>query len=396
MSEAAEQPDANVALIRDEQQRTMLRALVNRVPALVLLTGGPEHRLQYLNYAAAAVLGERARLGVSLPEAVPELRGQELLAALDQVQATGEPVQLDQMPLRLAADGAEAPDERFFTLLVHPLQGPEGGLLGSVVHAVEITAQIRARTAAEDLARENAVLYAEARAVLDLRDELLSTLAHDLRAPLTAIQAGLQLLERQVGRDGPLDRARVAAVTEPIAAAATRLNGMLGELEDLARVQAGQPLELHRGRTDLHAVASQAVVMQRLGSQQHQIVIEAPDPAPVGQWDAARLERAVTNLLGNAIRYSPAGGAIRLSVAQDAECHEATISVTDSGIGIPAADLPRVFERFYRSPAVAGRIRGNGLGLASVHEIVEQHGGRVEIASVEGEGTKVTIHLPLP
>lgn len=396
MSEAAEQPDANVALIRDEQQRTMLRALVNRVPALVLLTGGPEHRLQYLNYAAAAVLGERARLGVSLPEAVPELRGQELLAALDQVQATGEPVQLDQMPLRLAADGAEAPDERFFTLLVHPLQGPEGGLLGSVVHAVEITAQIRARTAAEDLARENAVLYAEARAVLDLRDELLSTLAHDLRAPLTAIQAGLQLLERQVGRDGPLDRARVAAVTEPIAAAATRLNGMLGELEDLARVQAGQPLELHRGRTDLHAVASQAVVMQRLGSQHHQIVIEAPDPAPVGQWDAARLERAVTNLLGNAIRYSPAGGAIRLSVAQDAECHEATISVTDSGIGIPAADLPRVFERFYRSPAVAGRIRGNGLGLASVHEIVEQHGGRVEIASVEGEGTKVTIHLPLP
>ncbi|HZQ34554.1 MAG TPA: ATP-binding protein [Dehalococcoidia bacterium] len=391
---AAEQPDPNVALVRDEQQRAVLRAMMNRLPAVVVITGGPEHRLQYLNEAAMAVFGERARIGVSLPAALPELRGQELLTALDRVQVTGEPVQLDQTSLSLPGRDGEAGEERFFTLLVQPLRDPAGTLLGSVLHAVEITSQIRARRAAETLARENAALYAEANAVLGLRDELLNTLAHDLRAPLTAIQAGLQLLERQIGRDGPLDRERVAAVTQPIGAAATRLNGMLSELEDLARVQAGQPLELHRAPTDLGVVVAQAVAMQRLGSQQHEIVVEAPEAALVGQWDAARLERAITNLLGNAVRYSPAGGTIRLSIGLDAAGDEALVTVADRGIGIPAADLPRVFERFYRSPAVANRIRGNGLGLASVREIVEQHGGRVEIASVEGEGTTVTIHLP--
>jgi signal transduction histidine kinase len=395
VSEAAEAPDPNVALVRDEQQRTVLRALMNRLPALVVITGGRDHRLQYLNQAAAAVFGERARLGASLPLALPELRGQELLSALDTVQATGEPVQLDQTSLLLPGRDGEAAEERFFTMLAQPLHDPAGNLIGSVLHAVEITDQIRARRAAEALARENAALYAEATAVLSIRDELLNTLAHDLRAPLTAIQAGLQLLSRQIERGGPLDRERVAAVMEPISAATTRLNGMLSELEDLARVQAGQPLELHRGRTDLRAVAEQVVAMQRLGTQQHRIVIEAPDPAPVGEWDAARLERAVTNLLGNAIRYSPAGGTITLNVGRDLARGEALLSVTDRGLGIPAADLPRVFERFYRSPAVAERIRGSGLGLASVREIVERHGGRVEIVSVEGEGTTVTIHLPL-
>lgn len=373
----------------------MLRALMNRLPAVVVITGGPEHRLQYLNRAAVAVFGERARVSLPLADTVPELRGQEALAALDRVQATGEPVQLDQTSIVLSGSGEEATEERCFTLLVQPLRDATGTLRGCVLHAVEITAQIRARQAAEALARENAALYAEATAVLTLRDELLNTLAHDLRAPLTAIQAGLQLLTRQLERDGPLDRERVAAVTEPVSAAATRLNGMLSELEDLARVQAGQALELRREPTDLRAVAAQAVAMQQIGAQQHEILIEAPAVSPVGRWDAARLERVITNLIGNAVRYSPAGGTIVLSVGHDARRGEATLTVADRGIGIPAADLPRVFERFYRSPAVVGRIRGTGLGLASVREIVEQHGGRVEIASVEGEGTTVTIHLPL-
>ncbi len=395
MSEAAEAPDPRVALVRDEQQRALLRAMMNRLPAVIVITSGTAHRLQYLNQAAVAVLGERAQIGASLPAALPELRGQALLDALDRVLATGEPVHLDQTSLVLVERDGEPCEERCFSALVQPLRDPAGAVLGSVLHAVEITEQIRARRAAEALARENAALYAEATAVLGLRDELLNTLAHDLRAPLTAIQAGLQLLSRQVERGGPIDRERVAAITEPIGAAAARLNGMLSELEDLARVQAGQPLELHLAPTDLRAVTEQAVALQRLGSQRHEIVIEAPDAGPLGRWDAARLERAVTNLIANAVRYSPAGGTITVTVGHDPSREEALVRVADRGLGIPAADLPRVFDRFYRSPAVAGRIRGNGLGLASVREIVEQHGGRVEIASVEGEGTTVTIYLPL-
>ncbi|HLZ70257.1 MAG TPA: ATP-binding protein [Dehalococcoidia bacterium] len=395
MTKAADQPDPNVVLVRDARQRALLRELIGRLPAVVAIVGGADHRLQYLNRAAAGVFGDRARLGLPLAEALPELQGQALLAALDAVQQSGEPVAVEQCRLQLRRAGAGDVDDRYFTLMAQPLRDPDGALLGSAVHAVEITAQVAARQAAEQLAEENAALYEQAAAVLRLRDELLNTLAHDFRAPLTAIQTGLQLLERQAERGEGLTSERVAAVIEPVGAAATRLNAMLSDLEDLARAESGRVIELRRARVDLQAVVAQAAAIQRLSSPRHTLAIAASGPPLVGQWDGPRLERVVANLLGNAIRYSPDGGPIDVSLSRDPVRGEAVLTISDSGIGIPAADLPRVFERFYRSPAVAGRIRGNGLGLASVREIVEQHGGQVEIASVEGAGTTVTVRLPL-
>jgi signal transduction histidine kinase len=101
----------------------------------------------------------------------------------------------------------------------------------------------------------------------------------------------------------------------------------------------------------------------------------------------------VANLVSNAIKYSPNGGEVRVRLGCEDRC--AVLSVQDQGVGIPAADLPRVFEQFHRAANVAGRFKGTGLGLAGARHIVEQHGGSISLESREGVGTTVTVRLPL-
>jgi len=126
------------------------------------------------------------------------------------------------------------------------------------------------------------------------------------------------------------------------------------------------------------------------------IEFTSSEPELVGRWDPARLERVVENLIGNAIKYSPDGGAIEVAVRRQgaAESGEAVLTIRDHGIGIPGEDLPHVFERFYRASNVEGRA-GTGIGLAGSQQIVRQHGGEIALQSREREGTTVTTTLPI-
>jgi signal transduction histidine kinase len=113
--------------------------------------------------------------------------------------------------------------------------------------------------------------------------------------------------------------------------------------------------------------------------------------------DAARIERVLANLLSNAVKYSPTGGDIVVRIAREEDAYgpRAAIAVQDAGIGIPAADLPHIFERFRRAANVTGHFQGTGIGLASARQIVELHGGAITAHSVEGNGSTVIVHLPL-
>jgi signal transduction histidine kinase len=115
-----------------------------------------------------------------------------------------------------------------------------------------------------------------------------------------------------------------------------------------------------------------------------------------GDWDSARLERVLDNLLANAIKYTPEGGVITVIIVRDDDetGSWAVLSVRDSGVGIPAADLSHIFERFQRAGNV-GRIGGSGIGLSVARHIVELHGGSISVDSMEGEGSIFTIRLPL-
>jgi len=174
--------------------------------------------------------------------------------------------------------------------------------------------------------------------------------------------------------------------------AAADMERLIGDLLDAARLQAGRPLALRRQPADLVALASQCVAAYAKLSDRHRVRVFANAPIAQGSWDVSRVQRVVTNLLANAIKYSPEGGDVVVSVGVDGD--SAVLTVRDEGLGIPAADLQHVFERFHRGSNVE-RISGTGIGLAGAKDIVELHGGTIAVTSIEGRGTTVAMRLPV-
>jgi signal transduction histidine kinase len=184
---------------------------------------------------------------------------------------------------------------------------------------------------------------------------------------------------------------------EQIERSAARMAQQLDELVDAARLEAGRPLELRRELTDLMALARQVIAEHQQQTDRHDLALVAVMPTLAGVWDGVRLGRVLDNLLGNAVKYSPLGGPIQLCVGTEGDGAEqvALVRVIDRGEGIPEQDLPFIFERFRRGANVEGRIPGTGIGLAGVRRIVEQHGGSIMVESAIGQGTTVTVRLPL-
>src|SRR5262249_11417059 len=151
-----------------------------------------------------------------------------------------------------------------------------------------------------------------------------------------------------------------------------RLTNMLNLLLDLSRVEAGR-LDLNLERTDLVDLVRRVASSVQALSGKHRIILRAPAPV-VGAWDPARLEPVVQNLLTNSIKYSPDGGTVRVDVRSDGR--EATLSVTDKGLGIAPEELPQLFHRFYRVARTRG-LEGSGLGLYVCRAIIAAHGGRI-------------------
>jgi signal transduction histidine kinase len=166
---------------------------------------------------------------------------------------------------------------------------------------------------------------------------------------------------------------------------------LLNAFLDVAHLQVGRPLELDIGPTDLAGLVRQVVLEWQHTTGRHRIVVEGPDELLV-EADGARLQRAVENILGNAIKYSPDGGEIRVRL--EARGDEVLVRVSDRGIGIAPEDLERVFVRFERGGNAAGRFSGTGIGLAAARQIVGQHGGTLTVESEVGKGSTFTMHFP--
>jgi signal transduction histidine kinase len=226
------------------------------------------------------------------------------------------------------------------------------------------------------------------------RRGLVAAIAHDLKNPLTSIKGLAQMLQRQADA-GSLTPERLSDRLGALVASADRMTAQLDELSLITR---GEDLriQLDRRRTDLVTLVREAAAGRQLGSEAHAIQLECNVEQLVGSFDATRLARVVDNLLVNAVKYSPSGGTVTVQVrrTERAGVPWACLTVRDRGIGIPDADLPHVFERFRRGGNVRG-ISGTGVGLAAVREIVEAHGGTIEVASREGEGSTFTVWLPL-
>jgi PAS domain S-box-containing protein len=325
-----------------------------------------------LGYDEAELVG-RSILDVTGPDSV-----EKTALALGGVLATGEGFQIDKHYRRKDGSLISA------TSSVNAIRGASGAYQAVVAIVLDTTA----RKAAEDQLRRLADDLAEA----DRRKtEFLATLAHELRNPLAPIRSGLGVM--RLNRDLPAGMVRVREMMER---QVTHMVHLIDDLLDVARISGGK-LNLRMEGIDLNRVLASAVEtsLPLIEAARHELVLDLPDATLRIDGDATRIAQVVSNLLNNAAKYTPAGGRIGLSLR--AQAGQAIITVTDTGIGIPAHALDTVFEMFSQVGSGAERAQGGlGIGLSLVRQLVQLHGGSVEAHSGgAGSGSRFTVHLPL-
>ncbi|HUR90698.1 MAG TPA: response regulator [Ramlibacter sp.] len=364
------------------QDRVFLSAVLEAVEDAIIACD-PQGRLTLLNRAAREFLGLpvagmpagvlparalfRRRDGSPMPD--EELPLQRALKG-ERVQQLELVLQLDGAPPRpVVASGQALYDE-------------SGQMLGAVVSLHDISASLEAK-----LLRESRERLAES----DRRKtEFLATLAHELRNPLAPISNGLHLLRRAgdvLAHDKALDM---------IDRQLTHMVHLVDDLLDIARISSNK-VDLRRERLDLAAVLAGAIEtsMPLITGAGHTLDVHMPAEPLQIEGDATRLSQIVSNLLNNAAKYTPHGGRIELSASQ--EGGEAVVRVSDTGIGIAAPEMPKVFEMFTQVGRNFDRAQGGlGIGLALVKRLVELHSGTVEAMSAgTGRGSTFVVRLPL-
>jgi PAS domain S-box-containing protein len=369
-------------------QEARFRTLANAIPQLAWTTdpSGARHWFNERWYEYTGTTLEEVR-GWGWQKVHHPDHMQRVVAGIRRSLELGEPWE-DTFPLR-GADG----QYRWFLSRALPIRDDEGGIVGWLGTNTDITEQKRAEEERARLYEAEHAARAEAEAAVRARDTFVAALSHDLLNPLAAIRGQVQLLQRRVSRGRRLSADDLTARLANVEDVTTRMVDLINELLDATRLEAGQPLPLHRQPTDLVALAREAVQKYQHTAETNRVRFETTDDSLVSAWDAGRLERVLANLLSNAIKYSPAGGDITVTVSRDGDW--GVLTVEDRGIGIPAQDLPHIFERYRRASNVTDSVPGTGLGLANARDIVDQHGGSIAVRSQEGVGSTFTVRLPM-
>ena len=317
-----------------------------------------------MNTAAARLLG----LDEPLPAGAQlwtRLRFSEMERGLRSVLGGGGPWTGDAAPPR--ADG------RMLGLSIAPL-ADDGDNVAAPRGAVVLVSDVT-----------------DVRKLEQVRIDFVANVSHELRTPLAAIMGALETIG-----EPDCDAATQQRFLELANRNAARLSAIVNDLLDLSKIEAeGDRMAVEPIRADLPLRTAAGALTG--AAEAKGVALELPPTLPPTvrlEGNAQRLEQVFTNLLENAIKYTPAGGKVEVRLRVDAR--EAIYEVRDTGIGIPAAALPRVFERFYRVDRSRSRdMGGTGLGLAIVKHVVKAHGGAVAVASEEGRGTTFTVQLPL-
>jgi len=251
---------------------------------------------------------------------------------------------------------------------------------GLLTHAVDVTELVRARRRAEALEQQ-------ARRRAEFEQQLIGIVSHDLRNPVSAILMSAQMLLKQEGLG---ERAFKGA--SRILSSAERANRLIGDLLDFTQARLGGGIRIKRQQISMHELMRQVLEESQAAWPERDLqVIQSGDGD--GEWDPDRLAQVVSNLVSNALRYSPPGTPVKVSTR--AEPQRVLIEVHNLGCPIPQGLLPHIFEAMKRG-AQEGQSSGRsvGLGLYIVEQIVRAHGGTVSVRSTEPEGTTFTVQLP--
>lgn len=229
--------------------------------------------------------------------------------------------------------------------------------------------------------------------ITQLQNEVLRVVSHDLKVPLSVIKSSAQMLREDV-LEQPTPEPRLLEYARMIEQSVNKMTGLIVDLLDAIRLESTP-------RFDREPIALGDYLRQTLDEHQHAaaakgltLTLQAPTPDITVNISPERMWQALQNLISNAVKYTPSGGTVTLSAAQ--QDSTLRIRVQDTGLGIPAIDIPNLFEKFYRVQRPEHQAQsGTGLGLAIVKTVVEQHGGTIEVESVLEEGSTFTVILPL-
>ncbi len=320
-------------------------------------------------------LAVRSLLGLRLKAGTPVSR---LLESLDVRYLDDRPVPLEQHPISRVQRGERYDD---YELVVHGSDGsrhylcfsgnavrdPNGELVVAIVVYHDVT---------------------RLRLLEKLKEEYVSLVSHDLRAPLTIVIGRSDLLRRRLAGQGCAEDTQSV---EAIRRSALRMETMIQDMAESARLETGR-IEMHRSPTDLVELIRNLVDGLVPIEERYRIHIHAERSPMVVPLDRARIERVVTNLLTNALKYSPSNRAVTIDVRS--VDREVVVAISDHGPGIPPDELSRIFQKYYRTSG-ARTGAGLGLGLYIARLIVEASGGRIWATSKLGEGSTFTFSLPM-
>ena len=361
-----------------EAERERLLRVLHQAPAAICTVEGPQHVFTFTNPRYDQLVGRQNAVGQTVRESLPEVAGQGFFELLDGVYTSGVPLVGKEMSVLFNRQGSDALEQAFVNFIYAPLRDRNDAITGVFVHAVDVTELVEARRDAE--------------AAVVVRDQFLSVAAHELKTPLTTILGYIQVLQHRMRRVEALDE-RTERALAMIGAQGQRLTRLIDTLMDVARINQGH-LSLERAPLDLASLVARIIDELSVILHNRPIEVTLAARSCMVSGDSLRLEQVIVNLVQNAAKYSPQGGAITVTV--DCDATQARVIIRDSGIGIPAAALPRVFERYYRVLDGAASLQpGMGIGLSVVKEIVALHGGTVSVESTEGEGSTFTVSLPL-
>jgi len=382
--------DQRRAALREAQtNRDELRSVLDSAQGLAIIATNIDGSIAIWGAGAAAMFG------YTREEALEGLRAADLYATTP--DAAREQFNVLVTPLDKGSQVVEGDwefvrkDSTLFTghLRLSLRTAPNGERLGYLGVIEDVSQTRKTEEALRAALRHEHEAVARLAALDRSKNDFISSVSHELRTPITSIIGYTDLMRAY---DLPDEQRRLL---EPVVRNAKRLEQLIEDLLTLSRMDGGT-FVYRPSKLDLRDSVRSAVesVLGAFGQRKVEVVVDLGDSPVELMGDAAQLERAVSNLLSNAIKFTNDGG--RVTVDMEREGQNVVVSVSDTGIGIPAAEQGKVFDRFFRSSTSEFlAIDGTGLGLHIVNQVVTAHGGRVSFESIENQGSTFTIRLPL-
>jgi PAS domain S-box-containing protein len=371
------------ALAEAKTERERLYEVFMQAPAAITVFEGPEHVFTVANSLYSESIGKRDVIGRSVREALPELAGQGVFELLDSVYSSGTPYSARERVVRLDRDGDGVAEELYFDFVYQPLKNADGSTFGILVHAVEVTIQVRAR-------QEIAAARAEAERANKAKSEFLAAMSHDLRTPLNAIGGYADLVAE--GMYGPVTDEHRKAMAR-IRRAGNHLLTLINDILSFAKIEAGR-VQLHVADVPVDEIVLSAGTLIEVQAAKKGLSFAARrgEEGVKVHADRERTTQILTNLLTNAVKFTDAGS---VTVGWRAEERAVRIDVRDTGRGIPAVKLASVFEPFVQAGRSAEeRQQGVGLGLAISRELARAMGGDLTVESAVAAGSTFSLRLP--